>query len=620
MAEATNDGSPISLLCVDDDLDVLDLLKKHFERRPDFSVFTSASSTEALNLIGQYQFDAIIADYAMPDLDGIGLLKQIRSQHDPALFIILTGRRLAHVAIEVLNNAGDYYVQKGMDVLSEMPKVESFIRNSVAERCSHRLIPSEEELTPALPENQLDLICSILPDGSCMRVNEGYARFIGRNAGEINGTPFFAVVPENEREEVCNILLALTPEQPVACVEHHLLDSRDTAYLYQWEYQAFFNDDCSVREYVARGKDLAQVIRPDDLLPAETITPKEEEPVQTNICTSPDKPASPELADLAESIDQVQYPIFAIDKNGVVIAWNHAIAALTGVKAHTILGQGDYAYSLPIYGESRPMLIDYILKISTGSDITVFPGITREGDSYTGEIEEVVIRGRPMQAWGKGTPVFDGKGRVIAAVQSLLVNESYQEDCRVPAGQERYIGGVSSIILKVVGEGLGGSIAGAIGSATGGYGVYATDKRLIVVHNPKLDASRQDGVQFGEFIIGELFGATVDMRPRSIAELDNMKIFEVWRRDIVSIDLKTPRFLAGFLIIRIASGGSFRIFVDHKKAFNHLEHLLNLSYPSVIKKVEEITDAELEWLDEIRTYDLIERLQPENPFAEIPHE
>jgi hypothetical protein len=99
-----------------------------------------------------------------------------------------------------------------------------------------------------------------------------------------------------------------------------------------------------------------------------------------------------------------------------------------------------------------------------------------------------------------------------------------------------------------------------------------------------------------------------------------MKVFEVWRRDIVSIDLKTPRFLAGFLIIRIASGGSFRIFVDHKKAFNHLEHLLNLSYPSVIKKVEEITDAELEWLDEIRTYDLIERLQPENPFAEIPHE
>ena len=31
---------------------------------------------------------------------------------------------------------------------------------------------------------------------------------------------------------------------------------------------------------------------------------------------------------------------------------------------------------------------------------------------------------------------------------------------------------------------MSGSIVGALGSTTGGYGVYATDRRLLMVHNP----------------------------------------------------------------------------------------------------------------------------------------
>ena len=66
---------PISLLCVDDDVNVLDVLKKYFEQKPDFSVFTCTTPSEALRLISQYQFDAIISDYAMPEMDGITFLK-----------------------------------------------------------------------------------------------------------------------------------------------------------------------------------------------------------------------------------------------------------------------------------------------------------------------------------------------------------------------------------------------------------------------------------------------------------------------------------------------------------------------------------------------------------------
>lgn len=621
MSTPQNDLPPISLLCVDDDASILDILKNYFSSKPDFSVFCCSTPSEALDLINQYQFDAIISDYAMPDMDGITLLKEIRAQNDQALFIIFTGRHIAQVAIETLNNGGNYYVQKGIDVISDIRKVEEFIRSAIQNRRMVNQAPGSDTRYRSLVEQQPDLLCCFLPDGSCTLANTAYAHFIGRKESEISQTNFLTIIPTNERERIAKLLSSLTTQYPGTYIEHHVLNNKGESVLFQWSYRAFFNDKGSVTEFLGQGRDLSYVVRLDEILPHGSFETKTGSDDQVVSPPTPGQTSVAELANLAESIDQVQYPIFAIDKQGVVIAWNRAIMELTGIDARTIIGQGNYAYSFPIYGEPRPMLIDMILKAaSSGQDIESFPGITRDGDTYNGEVEHVTILGKSMQVWGKGTPIFDGKGNVIAAVQSLLVNEELGEDGLFDEMEEHYIGGVSSIILKVAGEGVGGAIAGAIGSATGGYGVYATDKRLLVVHNPELDASRNEGVQFGEFIMDELFGTNVDMRPRSIKDLEKIKVFEVWRNDIKSIEMKTPRFLAGFLIIRTASGGSYRIYIDHKKAFDHLEQLLNLFYPNVVRIDTELDDADLEWLDEIRVLELVGKLQPCDPFRDVPHE
>jgi PAS domain S-box-containing protein len=620
MPTSPKDSSSISLLCVDDDVSVLDMLKNYFESKPDFSVITCTNPSEALGLISQHQFDAIISDYAMPDMDGIAFLKEIRARNNPALFIIFTGRHLANIAIEALNNGGNYYVQKGGDVLFDLQKVEEFIRTSINNRRMARGAPDSDMLYRSLVEQQPDLICCFLSDGTCTLANAAYASFIGRKEAEIPRTNFLAIIPKNERDRIQKLLSGLTTQHPGTYIEHHVLSNKGEPLLFQWSYRAFFNDTGSISEYLAQGRDLSYVVRIDEVLPLGSF---ESRPGISRQVVSPPaygQTAAADPADLADSIDQIQYPIFAVDKQGVVIAWNHAIAELTGIDAKTIIGQGNYAYSFPIYGEPRPMLVDSILKIASGQDIELFPGITRDGDTYNGEIEHVTIRGRPMQLWEKGTPILGSKNNVIAAVQSLLVNEELGEDGLFDKVEEHYLGGISSIILKVAGEGLSGEIAGAIGSATGGYGVYATDKRLMVVHNPELDASRPDGVQFGEFLIDELFGTNVDMRPRSIADLEKIRVFEVWRNNITSIEMKTPRFLAGFVIIRTADGGSYRIFVDHKKAFVHLEQLLNLFYPNIIRRDTELDDADLKWLDEIHVLELVGKLQPLDPFMDIPHE
>ncbi|MGB7787484.1 PAS domain S-box protein [Methanoregula sp.] len=619
MSTLSTDTQPISLLCVDDDPWVLDALKIFFERDPDFSLFTCSSGSEALSLIGQYQFDAIIADYTMPDINGITLLKEIRSQNDPALFVMFTGRHLAQVAIETLNNGGNYYVQKGVEILQELPKVRDFIRNSVQvrRRDRSRTVPVADQDTRyrSLVEQQQDLLCCFSPDGTCTLANEAFNRFTG------SATPgnFLAIIPEEEQDEIRKLVKSLTPENAGTYIEHNVLDQQGKRHLYQWGYRGFFDEAGNVTEYLAQGRDLSYVVRLNDILPKGSVSTEcgsVQDAVNTADATGVMKPA--ELCNLGDSVEMIQYPIFAIDLDGKVIAWNHAIAELTGVDARTMIGQGNYAYAFPIYSEARPMLIDYILD-PAHVDTSRLPKINREGDSFSGDVEEVTIRGKTVKIGSKGTMIHDAAGKTIAAIQSLLVSGQFLEDgTGEEEDTEHYIGGISSIILKVAGEGFSGAIAGAIGSATGGYGVYATDHRLFVVHNPNLDASRSEEMQFSDFLMNELFGTSVDMRPRSIAELDKNKVFEVWRKDIAAIEMKTPRFFSGFLIIRTKTGGSFRIYVDHRKAFVHLEQLLKLFYPDIIRgETTEIDSADMEWLDEVRTFELVGKLQLDDPLQGI---
>jgi len=287
---------------------------------------------------------------------------------------------------------------------------------------------------------------------------------------------------------------------------------------------------------------------------------------------------------LSETIEEVAYPVFAIDRQGVVIAWNAAIARLTGIGAAEMIGTGDFNYSFPFYGERKPMLIDYLIMPPDSPVQGELPEITRDGDTIIGALESVTIRGKPILIWGKATAISDAKGTVIAAVQSLLFSEQpNSKDISHNPEEEQYLGGLTSTTVKVPREGIAGSIAGSLGSTTGGYGVYFTDRRMFVIHNPNLDADHRSGLQFGDFILDGLFGTTVDTTPRTIGELTRMRVFEVPRKDILSIEMKKPMLLAGYITFKIRGGELLRVYTDHKKAYIHLEQLLRIFYSEILR-------------------------------------
>ena len=66
-------------------------------------------------------------------------------------------------------------------------------------------------------------------------------------------------------------------------------------------------------------------------------------------------------------------------------------------------------------------------------------------------------------------------------------------------------------------------------------------------------------------------------------ELERHKVFEVRRKDITKMEAKRPKLLAGSPNITTAAGGKFRVYIDHLRAFNHLEQVLKMSYPEILE-------------------------------------
>ena len=77
------DDSLPSILCVDDDVDVLDLLKEYFTEQG-FVVLTATNGVEAFLQVKRWQPKAVILDLFMPRLGGIGALV-ILVDHDMSL-------------------------------------------------------------------------------------------------------------------------------------------------------------------------------------------------------------------------------------------------------------------------------------------------------------------------------------------------------------------------------------------------------------------------------------------------------------------------------------------------------------------------------------------------------
>jgi PAS domain S-box-containing protein len=144
---------------------------------------------------------------------------------------------------------------------------------------------------------------------------------------------------------------------------------------------------------------------------------------------------------LSEIIDFLPDATFAIDKEGRVIIWNKAIEKMTGVPAVEMLGKGNYAYAIPFYGESRPQLIDFVLK-NFDEIPNRYSKIIHEGRTFSTEVFcNALYNKRGSWVYAKSAPLHDQDVDIVGAIESIRdINEQKQAEDALKESEEKYRG------------------------------------------------------------------------------------------------------------------------------------------------------------------------------------
>ena len=78
------------VLCIDDNAAILSY-EKAFLERSGYSVITADSALQGLRLLTMYEFDAVLLDYSMPDMNGGDVAFEIKRVRPELAVILLSG-------------------------------------------------------------------------------------------------------------------------------------------------------------------------------------------------------------------------------------------------------------------------------------------------------------------------------------------------------------------------------------------------------------------------------------------------------------------------------------------------------------------------------------------------
>jgi PAS domain S-box-containing protein len=122
---------------------------------------------------------------------------------------------------------------------------------------------------------------------------------------------------------------------------------------------------------------------------------------------------------LLDIIDFLPDATFVIDQDKKVIAWNRAIEEMSGARKEDILGQGDYAYALPFWGERRPIIID-LIGVEDPEFESKYTYVQRQGNTLYAEVYvPSMFGGRGAEVWVMASPLLDSEGNQVGAIESI---------------------------------------------------------------------------------------------------------------------------------------------------------------------------------------------------------
>ena len=185
----------LTILYVDDEPDLLELGKIYLERNGEFLVDITTSASAAIIHLQSKKYDAVIADYQMPEMDGIQLLKHIRRHEQRGIpFILFTGKGREEIVIQALNEGADFYLQKGGEPVSQFAELAHHVRQAVQRSRAEESIRDYER-------READIL-NFLPDATFAIDTKGIVIAWNHAMEKMTGVPASCILGKGNYEQM----------------------------------------------------------------------------------------------------------------------------------------------------------------------------------------------------------------------------------------------------------------------------------------------------------------------------------------------------------------------------------------------------------------------------------
>lgn len=92
-----------------------------------YIVDTALSGREGLEIFKKNQYDLVIVDLKMPEMNGIEVMKQIQKIHPEQRIIIMTGYDTIEHVVESISSGATHYLEKPFTPITLLERVKEVI-------------------------------------------------------------------------------------------------------------------------------------------------------------------------------------------------------------------------------------------------------------------------------------------------------------------------------------------------------------------------------------------------------------------------------------------------------------------------------------------------------------
>ena len=123
----------VSILIIEDDklqAEVLAMMLKDSEQDKRYDIKIANNGEDALKILENNDFNCIIQDLGLPDIEGLTLLKQIKLQKPEAKIIVFTGYDDRKIAVNAMKNgASEFLIKNDGEPEEVIKKIENVIKS-----------------------------------------------------------------------------------------------------------------------------------------------------------------------------------------------------------------------------------------------------------------------------------------------------------------------------------------------------------------------------------------------------------------------------------------------------------------------------------------------------------